>query len=206
MRLVLLAQVAIAAVLAASCSGADSADPSGGTSGAGNSSGQGGEGNGSSSGQGGAGNGSGQGGAGNGSSTGQGGAGNGSSTGQGGAGNGGVGGNIGEPSTGTGAGGSLNEVCAMVKSDLDLKYVDAAACNPLSDTPQCKDTVSGPCSCQIVVALKNTPAVIAYLDAVKAWQSAGCDATCPPDPCPPMPTGVCTPQGAPNVGICVTQP
>ncbi len=200
MRFVLLAQVAGAALFLAGCPGDQQVEPTGGGSGcpagtvcppgAGGGGGNGGNGG---DGAGGAGNAGGAGGSGG---SGQGGAGG---NGAGGAGNG-----SGGASNGSGAGGSGgNAVCDPLESDLDIKLVDATQCFPLQpEIVQCQEVLDGPC-CPISVVAKDSPEVVAYIEAFNKYKAAGCDAGCPPIPCPAMPKFKCTANANdPTTGVC----
>jgi len=185
MRLALLVQVAATALLLCGCPGADE-----GAVGSGNTT----DGSGASN-QGGAGQGgAGQGGAGQGGA-GQGGAGQGGA-GQGGAGQGGAGQG--------GAGGGMSAACQMLESDVNVKLEAAQKCNPAIDVVQCVDVVQGLC-CDTIVGTKDSPDVQAYLEALKQYQAASCNPTCPPIPCPAAPSGTCKPSGS-GLGQCMLQP
>jgi hypothetical protein len=178
MRLALLVHVAAAALLLCGCP-----DVEEGATGSGNTT----QGSGATGGTGG----SGQGGAGQGGA-GQGGAGQGGA-GQGGAGQGGAG----------QGGGGVSEECKKLDSELKVKLVDAQKCDPAIDIVQCVDTVSGLC-CDEIVGQKDSPEVLAYLEAYEKWKAASCVASCPPVPCPAAPTGTCS--LANGAGACVQNP
>ncbi|MDI1478303.1 hypothetical protein [Polyangium sp. y55x31] len=215
MRIVLLAQVAGAALFLAGCPGDEQVEPTGGATGcpAGQvcPPGTGGGGNGGSGGDGGnggAGNGTaqggnGQGGAGGNGSGGAGAGGNGSGgagaggNGQGGAGGGGNGGG------GNGGSGGNAAVCDPLEADVNLKIVPAMQCYPLQpEIPQCQEIIDGPC-CPISVVAQDLPEVIAYKEALQKFKNESCEATCPPIPCPAMPQFKCTANdNDPTTGTC----
>ncbi|UQA59311.1 hypothetical protein [Polyangium aurulentum] len=179
MRLALLVQVTATALLLCGCPGADEgAVGSGNTTDGSGASGQGGAGEG----------GAGQGGAGQGGA-GQGGAGQGGA-GQGGAGQGGAGGGA--------------SACQALEFELNVKLQEAQKCNPAIDVVQCVDVVKGLC-CDTIVGKADSPEVQAYLEALKEYQAASCNPTCPAIPCPTMPTGTCKPTGS-GAGQCMQQP
>jgi hypothetical protein len=124
---------------------------------------------------------------------GQGGSGQGGS-GQGGAGQGGAGQG--------GAGGGVSQACKEFESDVDVKLVEAQKCNPAIDIVQCVDAVAGKC-CDVIVGMKGSPEVLAYLEALEKWKAASCNPGCPPEPCPPAPPAhTCTPDGN-GAGACI---
>ncbi|HVK71612.1 MAG TPA: hypothetical protein VM694_44465 [Polyangium sp.] len=209
MRFVLLAQVAGAALFLAGCPGDQQVEPTGGASGCpagqvcppgtGGGGGNGGDGG---DGAGGGGNGSAQGGSGQGGN-GTGGAGAGS--GSGGAGGNGAGGNGagGAGAGGSGGSGGNAAVCEPLQTDVDLKLVEATKCYPLQpEIPQCQEIIKGPC-CPISVLAQDLPEVVAYKEALNKYENAGCDAACPPIPCPAMPQFKCTTNANdPTTGTC----
>lgn len=190
MRIFTVASVAAVAFLLIGCPNAPSSDPSGGnptTSG-----GEGGKSESSSSsgvgGKGGAGGKETGAGGSNTGGNGSGGAGNGS----GGAGNG-AGGN-GAGGNGSGGNGMLN--CPTLLADLNAKQDDATTCNiDMGQDKQCGNLIDGLC-CPIAVNDVNSPEVIAYLAALKAYLDAGCVPSCPPIPCPANPTTMCVVNGS----------
>jgi len=88
--------------------------------------------------------------------------------------------------------------------EVTMKQESAQTCLPEADPKtQCQDIIEGLC-CPIGVNNMNSPEVIAYLEALKAFQENGCIATCPPIPCPSMPQANCMSGGLD--GTCVIVP
>jgi hypothetical protein len=107
--------------------------------------------------------------------------------GMGGAGNtGGAGGASTTTSTTTSGGGE----CDMLLADLTAKLDAAKACSGASNQ-ECQAFVEGLC-CPEVVAEKDAPATQTYLDALAAYQQAGCSFDCPAEPCPDANKGLCS--------------
>ncbi|MDI1452206.1 hypothetical protein, partial [Polyangium sp. 6x1] len=150
---------------------------------------------------GGDGNGTAQGGSGQGGAGGNGAGGNGA--GGSGAGGNGAGGNGAGGAGGAGGGGGNAAVCDPLQEKVDFTLVEATKCYPLQpEIPQCQEIIDGPC-CPISVVAQDLPEVIAYKDAFTKYQNAGCDAACPPIPCPAMPQFKCTANANdPTTGVC----
>jgi hypothetical protein len=202
MRIVFVAQVTAFALLVGGCPNAPTSDPSGGNSSAAGGSGGKGEVSSSSTGTGGKG---GEGGkpSGSGGSGAGGAAGSGGSAGSGSA-SGGAGGTAGSGAGGSGTGGSPTIVCSDLLPDLNAKQDDATNCNiELGQDKQCGFFIDGLC-CPIAVSDVNSPDVIAYLAALKAYLDAGCVPSCPPVPCPVNPGVKCV--GGVSGADCVVGP
>jgi hypothetical protein len=79
--------------------------------------------------------------------------------------------------------------CEVLFADLTAKLDAAKSCTGASNQ-ECQAFVGGLC-CPEVVAEKDVPVTQAYLEALAAYQQAGCPAECPPMPCPSVNKGLC---------------
>lgn len=209
----MFSQVVAVAFLLSGCPGVPASDPTGGGTCApgetclptgSSSSGQGGNGAGGKGGSGNGGNGNGgAGGSGNASSSG--GSGGASTSSGGGNGNGGNG-NGGAGTGGNGQGGSgggNSAICDMMLMDLAVTEQTSKVCD--TEAPkgsQCNQVLQGIC-CPIPVTDLNSPEVLAFLEALKAYQQNGCIASCPPDPCPPTEKADCV-KNSGTTGTCTS--
>jgi len=67
-------------------------------------------------------------------------------------------------------------------------------CAPCAVANQCSGNVPGVC-CAETVNFADSPDTDAYLEALGAWQEAGCFAACPKSLCPITPSNNCLLEG-----------
>ena len=84
--------------------------------------------------------------------------------------------------------------CEQRLLDLNKTHMKALACMPQSPAA-CKSAVEGLCGCQWGVGDPASAETLAFIEAVRAYKSAGCVAPCPDGGACPATTGGCSSPG-----------
>jgi hypothetical protein len=102
----------------------------------------------------------------------------------------GASGGAGGAAQGGGGSGGGSTACDALAAEVAAKLTAAKACTGASNQ-ECQAFVDGMC-CPEVVTESNAPATQEYLDALAAFEQAGCVADCPAVPCQPTNQGLCS--------------